>query len=326
MNQDAVDIWAAGLEAVFEERDDLVHALHWQLVGEGAVAGERNFLTDAADVDFMDVDDFGQGAGGGAKQILHVAIVGDSGGVLDSGGFILDMGEDGTNLGEFAADLVFNAADEFVGIDEGQILRNLNVLFDFEAGAGGLHADVVEDDIVAGCDGANLVKDAFGAGGAWDGMNDDIGAGCDALDSEGGVVDQLFTALEGEVARHGEGEVGEVACAIAAHAELVDGQDALDGADFAEDAVEGFTRDGVSEDVDGAVGDAPTERDDEARDDDGGERVGVTEPVEVEVLAEPRGAEADEDGGGGPDVRGEVLGFGFKGGAAVAAADCAHSV
>ena len=63
----------------------------------------------------------------------------------------------------------------------------------------------------AGGDGADAVVDALGDGGGGDGVDDDVGSGKMALDGFGGGEGDLLGALEGEVARHGEGDVGEVA-------------------------------------------------------------------------------------------------------------------
>ena len=53
-------------------------------------------------------------------------------------------------------------------------------------------------------------------------------SGRNALDDLGGGHGDLFGALEGEVAGHGEGEVGEVAGAGSTGAEAIDREDAVD--------------------------------------------------------------------------------------------------
>ena len=91
-----------------------------------------------------------------------------------------------------------------------------------------LHADLVDGEVAAGGDGADAVVDALGDRCGGDGVDDDVGAGKVALDGFGGGHGELLGALEGEVARHAEGDVGEVVGAGAAGAQAVDGQDAGD--------------------------------------------------------------------------------------------------
>ena len=70
-------------------------------------------------------------------------------------------------------------------------------------------------------------------------MDDDIGSGQMALNGNGGSEGELFGALEGEVAGHGQGDVGEVAGAGVAGAETIDGEDAVDGGEVPDDVAGG---------------------------------------------------------------------------------------
>ena len=145
------------------------------------------------------------------------------------------MGEDGGDLGDLAAHLGFELGDEGVGGAEGHGLVDFEVLLDVELVVVLLHADVVDGEVGAGGDGTDAVVDAFGERGDGDGVDDDVGSGEMALDGGGGGHGDLLGALEGEVARHAEGDVGEVAGAGAAGADAVDGEDAVDGGEFADE-------------------------------------------------------------------------------------------
>ena len=70
-------------------------------------------------------------------------------------------------------------------------------------------------------DGADAVVNGLGEGGGGDRVHDDIGLGEHALDDGGRGHGDLLGALKGEIAGHGEREVGEVAGAGAAGAEAV---------------------------------------------------------------------------------------------------------
>ena len=142
------------------------------------------------------------------------------------------MGEDGGDGGDLAAHVGLEAGDDVMRGAEGEGLVDFEVEVDVEGGAGFLFVlldgDVVDGEVGAGGDGADAVVDGLCEGGGGDGVDDDVGVREDALDDVGGGHGDLLGALEGEVARHGEGEVGEVAGAGAAGAEAVDGEDAVD--------------------------------------------------------------------------------------------------
>ena len=202
-----------------------------------------------------------------------------------------------------------------MGGAEGHGLVDFEVLLDVELVVILLHADVVDGEVGAGGDGADAVVDAFGEGGGGDGVDDDVGAGEMALDGLGGGHGDLLGALEGEVAGHAEGDVGEVAGAGAAGADAVDGEDAVDGGEFADEVAvlgAGLRWGGVGEGVDGAAGELPGDVEDDAGDEDGGDGVGEFECGDVPVFAGVGGGEAKEDGERGPDVGAEVDGVGFE--------------
>ncbi len=66
MDEDSVDFGAEKFEAVFKRGDDVVDLLHGQFVGQGAVAGDLQVVSEATDGDVVDVEDGWQLGGGGA--------------------------------------------------------------------------------------------------------------------------------------------------------------------------------------------------------------------------------------------------------------------
>jgi len=170
VDQDFVDFRALEFEAVFEGSDDFVDALHGELVGQGAVAGELDVFAAATYENLVDVEDFGEFVSGAQELPLDAmgfafATTGFSAGegalALDRGGLALDVGEDGPEFGNFAEELVFHSGNEIVGVGEGHVFVELDVLLDAHFALDGLNADVVDGDVVAGGDGANAVEDAF---------------------------------------------------------------------------------------------------------------------------------------------------------------------
>ena len=243
-------------------------------------------LCAAGDEDFVDVEDLGEGLGDAAEADFELAVAFERGWALDGGGLAFDVGEDGGDLGDLAADLGLELGDEGVGGGERHGFVDFEVLLDVELMVELLHADVVDGEVGAGGDGADAVVDAFGEGGGGDGVDDDVGSGEMALDGVGGGEGDLLGALEGEVAGHAEGDVGEVVGAGAAGAEAIDGEDAVDGGEVADDVAglgAGFGRGGVGEGVDGAAGERPGDAEDDDGDEDGGDGVGELERGDVPV-------------------------------------------
>ena len=226
------------------------------------------------------------------------------------------MGEDGGDLGDFATYLRFELRNQVVGGAEGHGLGDFEMLLDVKLVVVLLHADVVDVEVGTGGDGADTVMKAFRTRCGGDGVDDDVGAGKVALDGGGGGHGDLLGSLEGEVAGHPEGDVGEVAGARSASADAVDGEDAVDGGEFSDELAilgAGLGRGRVGEGVDGATGETPGDVEDDAGDEDGGDGVGEFEPGDVPVLAGVGGAETEQHSDGGPDVGVEVNGVGFEG-------------
>ena len=174
------------------------------------------------------------------RRSFELAVALEGGRTLDGGGLTFDVGEDGGDLRDVAANVGFELGDQIVRGAERHRLVDLEMLFDVELVVVFLDADVVDGEIGARGDCADAVVDAFGTGGGGDGVDDDVGSGEMAADGIGGGHGDLLGALEGEVARHAEGDVGEVAGAGAAGADAVDGEDAVDGGEFANEVAAGL--------------------------------------------------------------------------------------
>jgi len=234
-------------------------------------------VVSTGDEDFVNVENLGKGLGAAAEADFKLAVAFERCGPLDGGGLAFDVGEDGGDFGNFAADVRLELRDEGVGGAEGHVLLDFEMLLDVELVVELLHGYVVDGEIGAGGYGADAVVKAFGGGGGGDGVDDDVGAGEMATDGGGGSHGDLLGALEGEVAREAEGEVGEVVGAGAAGANAFDGEDTVDGGDIAGHLTSlraGFDGGGVGEGVDGAAGEVPGDVEDDAGDDDGGDGVG----------------------------------------------------
>ena len=142
VDEEAADFGAVEFEGVFERGDDLVDAGHGKIVGQGAVAVDLDAVTaavvcrmrDAGDEDVVDVEDLGEGLSGAAEADFELAVAFEGFGTFDGGGFAFDVGEDGGDLGDFAANLGFKLGDEGVGSAEGHVLVDFEMLLDVKAG------------------------------------------------------------------------------------------------------------------------------------------------------------------------------------------------
>ena len=109
VDEETRDFGAVEFEGVLEGGDDLVDACHGEVVGEGAVAVDLNavgsVVVGAGDEDFVDVEDLGEGLRGAAETDFELAVALEGGGALDGGGLAFDVGEDGGDLGDVAADV-----------------------------------------------------------------------------------------------------------------------------------------------------------------------------------------------------------------------------
>ena len=196
----AVDLGTLQLKSVFESSDDFMHLLHRHLVGQCAVAGYLELVADAPHSNVVDVENGGKPRGRAPQMRFNAAIAFKNLGIFDGRGLILDMGENFRHLGQFVANLVFNAADKAVRLAEGKIFVHFKMLLDPQTAIERLHTDVVQGHIVSQGYGANLVEHAFSERRAGDGVDDDVGSGQHAMHRLGGFAHEIFGSLKGKVA------------------------------------------------------------------------------------------------------------------------------
>jgi len=130
-----------------------------------------------------------------------------------------------------------------MGFEQRHGLVDLEMLLDVQAGmavvvllaAELLDADLVDGEVAAGGDGADAVVDALGKRGGGDGVDDDVGGGQMALYGQRGGLCELLGALEGEVARQAESDVGEVVVAGTAGAQAFDREYARNGCEVVQE-------------------------------------------------------------------------------------------
>ena len=288
------------------------------------MAVDLGTVVQASDEDFVDVEDLGEGLSSATETDFELAVAFEGDGPLDCGGFAFDVSEDRGDFGDVMADVRLELSDESVGGTERHGFVDFQVLFDVKLVVVLLNADVVDVEVGASGDGADAVVNAFGAGCGGDGVDDDIGFGEMAADCVGGGHGDLLGALEGEVAWHAEGYVGEVVWTGAASADAVDGENAIDGGEVADHLASlgaSFDGRGVGEGVDRAAGELPGDVEDDAGDEDGSDGVGQLERGDVPVFSGIGGGEAEEYGERRPDVGAEVDGVGCEGFASGLAGD-----
>ena len=267
----------------------------------------------AADHDLVHVDDLVVMSGSGAQRLLDPAIFFDHFlGLFDGGGLALDVREDRIDLRSLAQDLGFEAADKTVRVDERHVFVQFHVQFNMQLAVMRLHAEIVHGYIVSCGHGAHAVEDAFSPALAGNRVNDDVGLGQRAMHSFSGGADQFAGVLKGVAARQGKREVGEVVRPGAPHARLLHRQHAGNLLGFANDPQPRLRRNLVHQHADGFARQLRGDAQNHERYEDGGDRIGVAQPVNVERSPSPRRQQAQQDRQGSPDVRGEMEGIGGK--------------
>jgi len=205
-----------------------------------------------------------------------------------------------------------------MGLAERHILVDFKMLFDVQAVVEFLHADLMDGEVAARSDGADSVVDRLGDGRGRDSVNDDVGAGKMPLHGFSRGHGELFGALEGEIARHAERDIGEEVGAGAACAQAIHGHHAGNCGEVVDEvaaklflslrAVAGWIggRGCVEQRVNRLARETPTNAEDDSGDHERCDRVSVFEPGQRVAIARVTGGEAEHDGERGPDVGGEV--------------------
>ena len=241
VEEDAGDLRMLQSERAFEICDDLVNAGHGKVVWQCAVAvhlnGEAGAGVAAREGNLVDIENFGKGTSSVAELCFKVGRRAELGVGGDGFRFAFDVGEQGGDAGDLAADGAFQLRDDGVGVAKTHGFGHFEMLLDGEAAAAILHADIVHGKISLGGNGTDAFEDAFGERGGGHGANDDVSARQAALDRGGGLGGDLFDALEGEIAGQAQGEIDEVKRAGAAEAEALGFEDVGDGFEFADEVV-----------------------------------------------------------------------------------------
>ena len=103
----------------------------------------------------------------------------------------------------------------------------------------------------------------------------------------GGFAHQFAGVLEGIAPRQGEGQVGKIGGAGSANPRLLHGQDAVDLLDFVNDLPAGLGGNLIHENADRFAGQVRGDAQNHERNHDGGERVGIAQPVDMKVAFLP---------------------------------------
>lgn len=111
MDEEPAYFGGVQFEGAFEGGDDGVDLRHGKVVGERAVAVDLDAVANTSDEDLVDVENLREGGGGTAEAELKLAIAFEGYRSLDGGGFALDMGEDGGDLGNLATHLGLELSD-----------------------------------------------------------------------------------------------------------------------------------------------------------------------------------------------------------------------
>jgi len=272
----------------------------------------------------VNVHDFGKFSGNIAQLLLEFRLPNNLFSRFDGRRLAFDVSEDGHDFGDFTAHLGLEAADFVVGLLHAELLVEFEMLLDMQVAVEILHTDVVDIEIVTGSDGANAVKNIFGATSARNGVDHDIGVGKNFTHLGADGIGDLLGALEGEVALESDGDIGEIAVTGFTEADAFDFKDAIDGADAVLDQAAHADRRGIEQGVHGTSGQAPTDGDDDAGDEQSSDGIRLAKPVDVIEAPDGNEGEADDDDATRPDVGRKVESVGFEGLAVVLEGDASE--
>ena len=210
-----------------------------------------------------------------------------------------------------------------MGVLQAEPFVELDVLFDVAAAAGVLHADVVDVEIVACSDGADLIEQALMTAGAGDGVDHDIGIRQYGTDVSRNFVGDLLRLLEGHAAGHGDRDIGEVAASGAADADPGHPQYAVHLIHLFNDAVADPAGRGIEQHVDGLARQLPAHVHHDAGDHQRGNGIGLVEPGQRVAATQHYQSESKDDHRTGPDVGAKVQRVGVQGLAVILVGDMA---
>ena len=303
MDGDAVHLGALQLEAVFKLRDGFVHAVHGQIVGQRAMAGDGDVLARAAHGDGVHVHDVVDPGGCGVQRQLNPAVFDNEVvRLLDRGRLALDVRQHGVDLGDVAQNLGFHCGDKAVRFTELLVFVDFDVQLDLHAPVTRLDAEIVHRNIVARGYGAHAIENALGPGFAGDGVDGHVGPREHVMHGGRRGIDQFAGVLKGESPRQSQREIGKVAGACAPHSRALHGQHAIHALHLAHQPPPGFRGDLIHQRAHRFMTQAEGHAHNQERNQDGRAGVGVLQGGDAEARSEPRSNQSGQHREGGPNV------------------------
>ena len=124
--------------------------------------------------------------------------------------FAFDVSQDGGDFRYIPPNLRFQERYPVVSLQQSKPLIQLQMLFDVKTPTQILHADIVHIEIVPRRHGPNAVEDVLAVQSPRDRVHDDVGVGQNAVDRNCDRVHHLFGALESDIARQTNRQVGKI--------------------------------------------------------------------------------------------------------------------
>src|ERR1700687_1065250 len=276
------------------------------------MARDVHASADALDDELVNVENFGKLRGYGFQAMFQFSVAHQFVGLLDGGRFALDMSKDVGNLRDVAAHVGFQFGDPVVRVFERHALIEFNMLLHVQATVEILDADVMYVEIVIGSDRADAVEDVFGMLGARQRLHGHVGVGQDAMHRLGDRGRQLAGALKSYGARQSHGEIGEIAGPCPRKRSAIDFETAVDPRYSVVDLRSNAGRGGVEQSVNGAASQSPAHGHHHTGHEQGGDRVGIAQPVDAIGAADENQDQTEYDYPGGPDIGGKMERVGFQ--------------
>src|SRR5882757_6976399 len=252
VNEDAKQLRSGLLAADFQFGLDIMHARELHSVWQGAVAGEIEAITDAADFYVVHVDDFREAGGDGFELLFQRGVSNLFLTRLNGRGFALNVGQDAIHFWNFHSNFRLELRDAIMSFLQLEVFIEFQVLFHMQLPFQILHANVMHVDVVPGGNGADAVENAFIQLRPGQRVDHDIGVREKLLHGRGDRAHDLLGALERDNPRQRHGKVGKVSVAGAADANAIDLDHAFDTRNGMNDSCADTQRCSVQQGVDGA--------------------------------------------------------------------------
>ena len=165
MDQEAGDGGRGELIGVFERGNDLVDTPHGKLVRQGAVAVDLDTVVMAGHPDVVDVQDLRKLCRYLAQRMDEearlLAVTRQGFGLLDGGGFRLDVGEDGGDRWDFVADIGFEVSNDVMCLTQGERFVKFKMKFKLQLVVILLDRNIMDGQIGACRHGSDAIMDGF---------------------------------------------------------------------------------------------------------------------------------------------------------------------